>query len=237
MAWVLVTGAAGGLGRHAADALAEEGHDVVVHARDAARLAGPEGGGRWQGVVTGDLAAADEVRSVARQAARFGRFDAVIHNAGVLDSPDEIAVNIVAPYVLTALMEKPSRLIYLSSSLHRTGSTDLRRLTDGTASYDDTKLWVTALALACATRWEGTTSHAVDPGWVPTRMGGPAASDDLAAGHRTQVWLATHPDATPPTGGYWYHRRTQPPHPAARDRRFQDRLVRALEQHTGVPLG
>lgn len=237
MALVLVTGAAGGLGRNAADALAEAGHDVVVHARAAARLAGAEGGGRWKGVVAGDLAVADEVRSVARQAAGFGRFDAVIHNAGVLDSLDEIAVNIVAPYLLTALMEKPARLIYLSSSMHRTGSTDLGRLTAGTASYDDTKLWVTALALACAARWEGTSSHAVDPGWVPTRMGGPAASDDLAAGHRTQVWLATHPDATPTTGGYWYHQRTQTPHPAARDEQFQARLIRTLEQHTGVPLG
>ncbi|MET9843131.1 SDR family NAD(P)-dependent oxidoreductase [Streptomyces ossamyceticus] len=237
MALVLVTGAAGGLGRNAADALAEAGHDVVVHARDAARLAGAEGGGRWRGVVVGDLAVADEVRSVAGQAAGFGRFDAVVHNAGVLDSPDEIAVNIVAPYLLTALMEKPARLIYLSSSLHRTGSTDLGRLTAGTASYDDTKLWVTALALACATRWEGTSSHAVDPGWVPTHMGGPAASDDLAAGHRTQVWLATHPDTTPATGGYWYHRRTQTPHPVTRDEQFQARLIRALEQHTGVPLG
>ena len=56
--------------------------------------------------------------------------------------------------------------------MHRTGSTDLRRLTDGTASYDDSKLWVTTLALALASRWEGTSSHAVDPGWVPTRMGG-----------------------------------------------------------------
>ena len=38
----------------------------------------------------------------------------------------------------------------------------------------------------------GPTPHvnAVDPGWVPTRMGGPAATDDLEQGHSTQVWLA-----------------------------------------------
>ncbi|KFG01015.1 short-chain dehydrogenase [Streptomyces scabiei] len=237
VALVLVTGASSGLGRHTADALADDGHDVVVHVRDPARLGDADGAPRWKGVVTGDLAEPDEIRDVARQAREYGRFDTVIHNAGVLNSPDEITVNTVAPYLLTALMDKPARLIYLSSSMHRTGSTDLRRLAaDGTASYDDTKLWVTALALACASRWVGTTSHAVDPGWVPTRMGGSGASDDLTAGHRTQVWLATHDDVTPHTGGYWYHRRTQPPHPAAQDEAFQARLVRTLEAHTGVPL-
>ncbi|WP_326573385.1 SDR family NAD(P)-dependent oxidoreductase [Streptomyces sp. NBC_00481] len=236
MALVLVTGASSGLGRDTAEALAGQGHDVVAHVRDPARLTGGGDTGWWKGVVTGDLAEVDEIRDVARQAAEFGRFDTVIHNAGVLNSPEQVTVNTVAPYLLTALMDKPARLIYLSSSMHRTGSTDLRRLTAGTASYDDTKLWVTALALACASRWEGTTSHAVDPGWVPTRMGGAGASDDLAAGHQTQTWLATHHDVTPHTGGYWYHRRTQTPHSAARDEAFQARLVQALEHHTGVPL-
>ncbi|MFD5319961.1 SDR family NAD(P)-dependent oxidoreductase [Streptomyces sp. NPDC127098] len=233
MALVLVTGASTGLGRGTAEALAADGHDVVVHARNPARITDTA---RWKGAVFGDLADPDETRGVARQAAGFGRFDAVIHNAGVLGSPDVVAVNVLAPYLLTALMEKPGRLVYLSSSMHRTGSTDLRRLTAGTASYDDTKLWVTALALACAARWDGTSSHAVDPGWVPTRMGGAGAPDDLVAGHRTQAWLATHHDVTPPTGGYWHHQRTQTPHPAALDEDFQARLVRTLETHTGVAL-
>ncbi|MDX3569826.1 short-chain dehydrogenase [Streptomyces sp. ID05-47C] len=187
--------------------------------------------------MTGDLAEMDEIRGIARQAAEFGRFDAVIHNAGVLHAPEAITVNTIAPHVLTALMDKPARLIYLSSSMHRTGSTDLSRLAAGTASYEDSKLWVTTLALACASRWEGTSSHAVDPGWVPTRMGGAGAPDDLTAGHRTQQWLATRCDVTPSSGGYWYHQRTQTPHPAAKDPEFQAHLVLALESHTGVPLG
>lgn len=120
--------------------------------------------------------------------------------------------------------------------MHRSGSTGLRRLAAGTASYDDSKLWVTTLAFAFASRWEGTTSHAVDPGWVPTRMGGAGAPDDLTAGHQTQVWLATHHGVTPSTGGYWYHRQTQTPCPAAQDEKFQTRLVQALESHTGVAL-
>ncbi|MFI1004328.1 SDR family NAD(P)-dependent oxidoreductase [Streptomyces galbus] len=236
MALILVTGASTGLGRDTAEALAGEGHDVVVHVRNRARLDGTDPG-RWTGVVVGDLSVPDEIEDVARQAAAFGRFDAVVHNAGVLSGPETVTVNTVAPYVLTARLEKPSRLIHLSSGMHRSGSTDLRGLTTGTASYSDTKLWVTALSQACASRWPGTASHAVDPGWVPTRMGGAGAPDDLVAGHRTQVRLATDPDVTPATGGYWYHERTQAPHPAALDEEFQERLLRALEQHTGVPLG
>ncbi|MEV4360707.1 SDR family NAD(P)-dependent oxidoreductase [Nonomuraea sp. NPDC049625] len=236
MALILVTGASTGLGRDTANALADGGHDVVIHVRNRARLTGADGTARWKDVVIGDLAELDEIHDVARQARRFGRFDAVIHNAGTMRSPEAGIVNTVAPYMLTVLMDKPGTLIYLSSAMHRSGSTDLRRLGTGTASYSDSKLWVTTLALAVASRWEGTSSHAVDPGWVPTRMGGAGAPDDLAAGHQTQVWLATHHDVRPGTGGYWHHRQVQTPHPASQDEDFQDRLIRALESHTGVPL-
>ncbi|WP_405607797.1 SDR family NAD(P)-dependent oxidoreductase [Streptomyces sp. NBC_00076] len=237
MALILVTGASSGLGRDTVNALVDEGHDVVVHVRNTARLTDADDTARWKGVVFGDLADMDEIRDVARQTSEFGRFDAVIHNAGVMHSPEAVTVNTVAPYVLTALMDKPSRLIYLSSSMHRTGSTDLRRLAAGTVSYDDSKLWVTTLALALASRWVGTVSHAVDPGWVPTRMGGAGAPDDLAAGHHTQVWLAGRHDAALATGGYWYHQQPQTPHPATQDEEFQARLIRALESRTGIPLG
>ncbi|MFD7776988.1 short-chain dehydrogenase [Streptomyces sp. NPDC059753] len=188
--------------------MADEGHDMVVHVRNPGRLSGGVGIARWKGVLVGDLAREDEIRDVARQAAEFGRFDSVIHNAGTMDVRDVVTVNVVAPYLLTALMDKPERIVCLSSSMHRTGSTDLGRWSSGTASYDDSKLWVTALAQAFASPWDGTVSHAVDPGWVPTRMGGPGAPDDLIAGHRTQVWLAGHADVVPGTGGYWYHRQT-----------------------------
>jgi NAD(P)-dependent dehydrogenase (short-subunit alcohol dehydrogenase family) len=236
MALILVTGASSGLGHNTASALAGDGHDVVVHVRNQARLKEADDIAQWKGVVIGDLAELDETRDVARQAARFGRFDAVIHNAGTMHSSEASAVNTVAPYVLTALMDKPARLIYLSSSMHRGGSTDLRRLTAGTGSYSDSKLWVTTLALALASRWNGTSSHAVDPGWVPTRMGGAGAPDDLTAGHQTQVRLATDHDVTPVTGGYWYHQQVQTPHSAAQDEDFQARLIDVLESHTGIPL-
>lgn len=236
MALVLVTGSSAGLGLNTATNLAARGHAVVVHARNASRGPAKSGPAIWTGIVYGDLSDEDEVKDLAHHAAQFGRFDAVIHNAGALHRRDAVQVNTIAPYVLTALMDKPARLIYLSSSMHRGGSTNLRGLEIGRASYGDSKLWVTALAIAFAHRWPGTTSHAVDPGWVPTRMGGATAPDDLTAGHQTQVWLATNPDITPVTGGYWYHQRPQQPDPSAMDESFQAQLLAALESHTGISL-
>ncbi|WP_206797510.1 SDR family NAD(P)-dependent oxidoreductase [Amycolatopsis sp. MtRt-6] len=237
MALVLVTGAATGLGLATAQALAADGHDVVAHARNPSRLAGAGLLDQVRGAIYGNLAEHQEVVALAGQADEYGRFDAVIHNAGVLTGPDVLAVNTLAPYILTARLRTPHRLVYLSSSMRRSGSANLQGLTTGRVSYEDSKLYVTALAAAIASRCPETASHAVDPGWVPTRMGGPGATDDLRAGHETQVWLATGQDIEPRTGGYWYHRHTQRPHPAAQDATFQAELIAGLEARTGISLG
>jgi NAD(P)-dependent dehydrogenase (short-subunit alcohol dehydrogenase family) len=230
---ILVTGSSSGLGLSAARALKAEGHEVIVHRRSESTEI-PDANA-WTSVVTGDVGNVAEVRSMAEQAASFGRLDAVIHNAGVIGGDDLVNANVLAPYILTAIMPKPARLIYLSSGMHRGGSTDLRRLVSGRASYSDTKLVLTAFAAAVAHRWDGTATHAVDPGWVPTRMGGAGAPDDLVAGHETQVWLATH-DVEPGTGGYWYHRHTQQPHPAVGDPGFQAEVITTLEHLTGQAI-
>lgn len=240
MALVLVTGASSGIGLLAARELAAAGHDVVVHARTADRL--PADLAR-AGELVGDLADADAVADVAAGAQRFGRFDAVIHNAGVIDGSDVFAVNVAAPYRLAAAMTPPGRTIVISSSLHRSGSADLSGLDlsrpDRRARpYDDSKLFVTALALHLARTRPDGLAHAVDPGWVPTRMGGSHAPDDLREGSRTQQWLATAPaeEISPRTGGYWFHRRIQEPHPAATDPTFQRDLIALLAAQTGVAL-
>jgi len=234
MALIFVTGASSGLGRDTAAELIEQGHDVVVHGRRPERFAADHR--RWTGTVTGDLSEMDAVHEVARQANEFGRFDAVVHNAGALHPPEAIPVNVIAPYVLTALMLKPARLIYLSSGMHRGGSADLTRLASLRASYSDSKLWVTALSQAVAFRWADTVSHSVDPGWVPTRMGGSAAPDDRTKGRRTQVWLATAPEVVPVSGGYWHHLRTERPHASATDPDFQRRLIEELTRISGISL-
>ena len=242
MSTVLVTGSSGGLGRETATTLLDQGHRVIVHARNVDRLA-TVGDLRDRGAaaVVGDLADQAQTRAVADQVNRLGPVSAVIHNAGVYSGRHVLPVNIVAPYLLTALIDRPQRLVYLSSGMHLGGRADLQRQdwtgSKRAGSYSDSKLFVTALALAVARLWPEVTANAVDPGWVPTSMGGPDAPDDLALGHLTQEWLSTsdEPDART-TGGYWFHQRLRPPHQAAGDHRFQDDVVAELAAVTGVPL-
>src|SRR3954470_11978044 len=116
MARVLITGSAGGLGLAAAQTLLGDGHEVIVHARSAERLAGLNAAiGPSASSVVGDLADPEQTRAVADQVNRLGRVDAVIHNAGVNRGPHILPVNVVAPYLLTALIHRPQRLVYLSS--------------------------------------------------------------------------------------------------------------------------
>jgi NAD(P)-dependent dehydrogenase (short-subunit alcohol dehydrogenase family) len=256
MARVLVTGAADGLGQMTARLLLEQGHDVTLHARsrqraDDAHAALPSA----SGVLIGDLASIAETRAVAEQAARGGPYDAVVHNAAVgyhkprrVETPDGLeqhfAVNVLAPYLLTALIDRPKRLIYVSSGMHRSGRADLddpqwtKRRWSGTQAYSDSKLLVTALAVHVARLWPETLSNALDPGWVATKMGGPGAPGDLKAGSATQAWLAVSedPEATV-TGGYFYHRRQREPHPAVEDPAFGARLVDYCAEISNVPLG
>ena len=242
MARIFITGSAAGLGLNAAKALIRQGHDVVLHARNESRLAAA-GDVREQvaGTVVGNLAALSETLQVAEQADRLGPFYAVIHNAGVYSGSEVLSVNTVAPYVLTALMARPARLVYISSGMHRSGTADLRGIdwTDAArrpGAYSDSKLYVTALAAAMAARWPDAESNAVDPGWVPTRMGGRGAPDDLELGHVTQVWLATRSGGGRESGGYWFHQQRREPHPAVHDAAFQAELLESLEQHTGIVL-
>lgn len=62
------------------------------------------------------------------------------------------------------------------------------------------------LAKAVARKWSDVLSNAVNPGWVPTKMGGSGASDDLQKGAETQVWLATSEDARI-SGRYFFHQK------------------------------
>lgn len=251
---VFITGSTDGLGRDAARTLIDEGHQVVLHARSKQRASAlAELAPRAAGVVIGDLASPAETGALAEQVNKIGKMDAVIHNAGIYREPNRgptpeghakvLAVNVLAPYMLTELIERPERLIYLSSSMHYSGEASLRdidwteRRWNTNQAYADSKLFITALAIALAKRWPRTVSSAVDPGWVPTRMGGAGAPDDLQQGHLTQTWLAVSDEpAAKVSGAYWHHREQRKPAAGALDAGFQDKLIARLAEITGVTL-
>ena len=237
----------------AGELLITQGHSVVLHARSEHRAAEtklivPKA----EAVVTGDLSSIKQTRAVAAQVNALGPFDAVIHNAGVGyrerkrivtedGLPQVFAVNTLAPYILTALIQKPKRLIYLSSGLHQNGDVTLQDLSwesrrwHGTQAYSDTKFHDVLLAFAVARHWPDVFSNALEPGWVATKMGGPGAPDDLEAGYVTQAWLSVSDDkAARVTGEYFYHQKLRKPHPATREIERQEKLMEECRKFSGI---
>ncbi|MFL6209979.1 MAG: SDR family NAD(P)-dependent oxidoreductase [Pyrinomonadaceae bacterium] len=240
MARIFITGSADGLGLLAAKALIAQGHKVVLHARNEKR--GQEALAKAPGaesVVTADLGSIEETKQLAAKVNAMGTFDAVIHNAGVYNaSAEEIfTVNTLAPYILTCLIEKPKRLIYVSSDMHLQGrpklesfKTDISRIT-----YSDSKLHVLMLCKAVARKWTDVYANAVDPGWVPTKMGGHGAPDDLQKGYETQVWLAVSDERRAKVSGrFFYHQKESRHNPEADNVLLQERFLDLCKEIAGV---
>ena len=254
MARIFISGSSTGLGFMAAELLVQQGHQVVLHARNAARaedarLALP----RAQAVVEGDLDTIAGAMAVAQRVNELGRFDAVIHNAavGYREShiltkdglPHVFAINTLSAYILTALLDRPKRLVYLSSGMHHRVDAHLedilweKRRWDGSAAYAESKLHDVMLAFAIARRWPNVSSNSLEPGWVPTKMGGSGAPDDMEQAHLTQAWLAAGEDPeSQVTGKYFYHLRRMQPNSQAHDPVLQDRLIGICAEISGVTI-
>jgi NAD(P)-dependent dehydrogenase (short-subunit alcohol dehydrogenase family) len=254
MARVFITGSSDGLGLMVGQVLADQGHKVVLHARNDARAADAKTAApKAEAVVVGDLASLAATKDLAAQVNALGSFDAIIHNAAVgfregqratSDGlPHVFAINTLAPYVLTALIERPKRLVYLSSGMHERANANLddilwrKRKWDGSSAYAESKLHDVLLAFAVARLWPNVSSNAMTPGWVPTKMGGAGAPDDISQAHLTQAWLATSDEAAArTTGGYFYHLQRREPNPETKDVALQDRLVGVCQEISGVDL-
>jgi NAD(P)-dependent dehydrogenase (short-subunit alcohol dehydrogenase family) len=254
MSRVFISGSSTGLGLMAAELLINQGHQVVLHARNAARADDAQRAlPRAEAIVEGDLDTIAGARDVAARVNDLGRFDAVIHNAAVgyredhhltADGlPHVFAINTLSAYILTALVERPHRLVYLSSGMHRHADANLddilwtKRRWNGSTAYAESKLHDVMLAFAVARRWPEVLANALEPGWVPTKMGGAGAPDDMEQAHLTQVWLAANDEpASQVTGRYFYHLGALAPNPQANDVALQDRLIAICAELSGVRI-
>ncbi|WP_081160946.1 SDR family NAD(P)-dependent oxidoreductase [Ensifer aridi] len=254
MSRIFISGSSTGLGLMAAELLTEQGHQIVLHARNAARARDAHRAlPKAEAVVIGDLETIAGATDVAAEVNKLGRFDAVIHNAAVgyheahrLTSdglPHVFAINTLSAYILTALIDRPKRLVYLSSGMHHDADANLddmlwkKRRWNGSEAYAESKLHDAMLAFAIARRWPDVFSNSLEPGWVPTKMGGPGAPDDMAQAHLTQAWLAAGDDPKANvTGEYFYHMKHRAANPQARDPDLQNRLLAICAEISGVAL-
>src|ERR1700751_1341242 len=254
MSRIFISGSSPGRGLMAADLLDGKGHSVVLHARNAKRAEETRQElPRAEAIVIGDIETITGAKDLAAQVNALGRFDAVIHNAAVgyreghrvtADGlPHVFAINTLSAYILTALIERPKRLIYLSSGMHHHADANLddllwkERRWNGSTAYAESKLHDTILAFAIARRWPDVFSNSLEPGWVPTKMGGAGAPDDMDQAHLTQAWLAAGDDPEADvTGRYFYHLKRMEPNLQSQDGALRDRLIVISTEISRVPL-
>lgn len=240
MAKIFITGSTDGLGLLAAKELLKQGHEVFLHARNQERKEEVmKNNPAFKKVFVADFADVQQIIALANEVNQVGKFDVIIHNAGVYTASGEaiFTVNVLAPYILSCLLEKPQRLIYVSSDMHLGGHSKIDNIKNNLNSitYSDSKLQVLMLCKALARAWPGAYANALHPGWVPTKMGGKGAPDDLEKGYETQVWLAVNNDNEALVNGkYFFHKKQSRYHIDADNIILQNKLIALCEEITGV---
>jgi NAD(P)-dependent dehydrogenase (short-subunit alcohol dehydrogenase family) len=230
---ILITGSTDGIGLETARMLVSQGHHVLLHGRNPAKLeevknnlSGLPGGGRVESYLA-DLSHMTDVAALAEAVAeQHERLDVLINNAGVFKSPEPItqdgldvrfAVNTIAPYLLTKrllpLIGASGRVINLSSAAQ--SPVDLEalagraRLTDDFDAYAQSKLALTmwSLSMALSLKDDGPTINAVNPGsLLGTKMvkeGFGMAGKDIHIGADILCRLALDDEFSTATGLYF----------------------------------
>lgn len=187
---ILVTGSTDGIGLETARLLVLQGHHVLLHGRNPAKLedvektlSGLPDGGPVESYVA-DLSRLSDVAAFAKAVAEgHDKLDALINNAGVFKTPTLItqdgldirfAVNTIAPYLLTQkllpLLGASGRVVNLSSAAQSPVNPEALagrvRLSDDLTAYAQSKLALTmwSLSMALSLKDEGPAIIAVNPG-------------------------------------------------------------------------
>lgn len=251
---VLITGSSDGVGSLVAKNLTSRGHSVILHARSEQRAQDAKAAcPAAEACLVADLTDIAHVKSMAQDINALGQVDAIIHNAGLYEPPYSqtkegwtpvFAVNVVAPYILSCSTRLPKRLLFISSNAHNHGDGSLKDITwmqrgkreyDSPQAYSDSKLQVSLIASAFARRFPEMRVNSVDPGWVPTKMGGPDAPDDIGASVDTYTLLAEGAgDAQDVTGKYWLANKIKEHNPVLDQVVTQEALLKELKRLTGV---
>lgn len=240
MSKIFITGSSDGLGLLAAKSLIDMGHEVVLHARNNERKKQLQTQlPLVKHILVADLSDIEETKALAKKVNELGKFDAIIHNAGIYQasSSDILKINVLAPYILTCLITKPNRLIYVSSDMHLSGEINLDQLSEKTPrlSYSDSKLLLLLLCKYVARNHPNILVNALHPGWVPTKMGGKGAPDYLKKGFETQVWLSVSDDKEALVSGqYFFHKKPSRYITEVNEIALQNKFILKCEELSGI---
>lgn len=239
MSKIFITGSSDGIGLEAAKELLKEGHEVVLHARNSTRakdltskLHNP------YKILVADLSDIEQTKQLAYDVNALGDFDVIIHNAGVYEATKQeiFKVNVLAPYILTSLINKPKRLMYIGSNMHPQGSVNIENISqDSGVDYSTSKLLILMLSLALARRYKDVFVNTVDPGWVRTKMANYNAPVSIEDGAKTQVWLSKD-EQIKFSGKYFHNMKEAFYSPKADNIKLQDRLLQLYEDITNIKL-